>query len=213
MKLRSFLAFDIPPQVKQTLATLIEDLRRHAPSVQWGSSDQLHVTLRFFGNVEEGLLGGDMSAAIARVTEETPQHRIECAGLGVFPNWKYPRIIWAGFTGDTEPVITLHDRLHEALSPFPLAADDRAFRLHLTLGRAKRLSSTGRLMKVVESLGPIAFGAVPIDHLTLYKSRLTRTGSIYTPLQQFPLRAVVTAKSNHPVRRGHADHATAGKPR
>lgn len=189
MKLRSFLAFDIPPKVQQTLGALIGDLQKMAPEIVWSRPDQLHVTLRFFGSVDAQLLTGEIAAAIRTVTRNEAPHTVECAGLGVFPNWKYPRIIWAGFGGDTEPILVLHERLHAALAPFPRKEDDRVFRLHLTIGRARRLSAKHPLVKTVESLGPIDFGAVPIDHLTLYKSQLTRTGAVYTPIAEFPLSA------------------------
>lgn len=187
MKLRSFLAFDIPSKVQQTLGALIGDLQKMAPEINWSRPEQLHVTLRFFGSVEERLLAGEIAAAIHTVTRSGAPHTVECAGLGVFPNWKYPRIIWAGFGGDTEPILALYERLHAALAKFPRKEDDRAFRLHLTIGRARRLSARHPLVKTVESLGPIHFGAVPIDHLTLYKSQLTRTGAVYTPIERFPL--------------------------
>ena len=162
------------------------DLQKMAPAVRWTRQDQLHVTVKFFGNVEESLLQDGLAEAIrAAVADERPC-AIECTGLGVFPNWKYPRIIWAGFSGDTEPLLTLHERVADALKGFPLREDDRMFRLHLTIGRAKSLSAKSPLVKTVESLGPIQFGAVPIDHLTLYKSQLTSTGSIYTPITTFP---------------------------
>lgn len=186
MKLRAFLAFDIPPKVQQTLGALIADLRAKAPDIKWAVPDQLHVTIRFFGAVEEALLTGEIAAAIRGVVGHERPHTIHCAGVGVFPHWKYPRVIWAGFAGDTEPVITLHERLQTALAPFPLPKNDRAFRLHLTIGRARSPLKKGVLMHTVESLGPIDFGDVPIDHLTLYKSQLTRHGSIYTPVEIFP---------------------------
>lgn len=187
MKHRAFLAIDIPVKVQQALGNLINDLKKMESGVSWGKPEQFHVTLRFFGDVEEDLLLGNIATEIERVTSSMPSHRLECEGVGVFPNWKYPRIIWAGFAGDTEPTLTLHDRLSGALKPFPLKPDDRVFRLHLTIGRAKNITSKGQLVKTVESLGPVRFGAVPIGHITMYKSQLTRGGAIYTPLKIFVL--------------------------
>ncbi|MBI2346334.1 MAG: RNA 2',3'-cyclic phosphodiesterase [Deltaproteobacteria bacterium] len=194
MKIRSFLAFDMPPVVKQTLGALIADLRRMGPDLKWAVPEQLHVTLRFFGAVEESLLSGAIATAIRGVTATERPHAVHCAGLGVFPNWKYPRVIWAGFAGDTEPVIALHDRLAKALENFPLKPDERVFRLHLTIARAKGHPPPA-LVKTVESLGPIEFGKVPIDQLTLYKSQLTRSGSIYTPLVELAFTGAHVAPS------------------
>lgn len=187
MKIRSFLAFDVPKDVRQKLARLIADFSKRETGVKWISAENMHVTMKFFGDVEEDLLLGDISRTIETVTSETKTIPLECSGVGVFPNWKYPRVIWAGFLGDAEPVLNLKGHLDEALAPFPLKQDARAFRLHLTIGRAKEIKRTGLLMTLINELGPISFGRVLIDKLTLYKSVLTKGGSIYTAIREFKL--------------------------
>lgn len=185
MKVRSFLAFDIPSKVKQPLGRLIADFSKKEMGVRWIPAENLHVTMKFFGDVDETLLLGDISSAIEKITSNLKTVTLDCQGLGVFPNWKYPRIIWAGFIGDSQPVLDLYSELDGALASFQLKKDARAFRLHLTIGRAKELKSTGILMNLINELGPINFGSVTIDHLTLYKSVLTREGSVYTALKRF----------------------------
>jgi len=193
MKIRSFLAFDIPTDVQQKLGRLIADFATKEQEVRWLKPSDLHVTMKFFGDVEEDLLLGGISEAIAGVTEAAVPASIDCQGVGVFPNWKYPRIIWAGFIGDTEPVLSLKEKLDSALSGFPLKPDQRQFRLHLTVGRAKEIKGTSRLVQLINGLGPVEFGKVRIDHLTIYKSVLTREGSIYTALKRFELKAKQTS--------------------
>ncbi len=188
MKIRSFLAFDVPKDVRQKLARLIVDFSKRETDVRWLSAENMHVTMKFFGDVEEALLMGDISKAIETVTSQTQAIPLECSGVGVFPNWKYPRVIWAGFLGDADPVLNLKSHLDEALAPFPLKQDARAFRLHLTIGRAKEIKGTGLLMTLINELGPINFGRVRIDKLTLYKSVLTKEGSVYTAIREFKLK-------------------------
>lgn len=188
MKIRSFLAFDVPKDVTQKLARMIADFSKKETGVRWLAAENMHVTMKFFGDVEEELLTGDISKAIESVTSQTGAIPLECSGVGVFPNWKYPRIIWAGFLGDADPVLNLKAHLDEALASFPLKQDARAFRLHLTIGRAKELKRTGLLMTLINELGPISFGRVLIDKLTLYKSVLTKGGSIYTAIREFKLK-------------------------
>lgn len=184
-RIRSFLAFDVPPDVKKKLGRLIADFSKKETGVKWMPAENLHVTMKFFGDIEEDLLMGDISNAIEKVTVNTLPIRIDCSGIGVFPNWKYPRVIWAGFIGDVEPVLDLSGALEKALAGFPVKKDERAFRLHLTIGRAKEIKSSGLLMTLINELGPINFGSVNIDHLTLYKSVLTKEGSVYTSLRRF----------------------------
>lgn len=187
MKIRSFLAFDIPPKVKKNLGKLIHDFSKKETGVKWLDAEGLHVTMKFFGDVEESLLLGDISHTIANVVSEESPVTLDCAGLGVFPNWRYPKIIWAGFIGDSDPILEMQKKLEGALEKFHLKKDERTFRLHLTIGRAKGLKSGGNLMHLINELGPINFGAVTIDRLILYKSVLTKDGSVYTPLRNFNL--------------------------
>lgn len=187
MKLRAFLAFDIPAWVHERLAALIADLRQYDDSVHWTADGQFHVTIAFFGSVDAELLQGPMSDRVATVAAHAKPVALECQGIGVFPNWKYPRVIWAGFAGEAEPLVQLHHTLATSLTEFGLSTDERAFRLHLTLGRAKSLKGSSPLVKRVESLGPVSFGELTVDRFVLYKSQLTKLGPIYTALKEFPL--------------------------
>lgn len=188
MKLRSFLAFDISEEVRKELASLITLLEPKAKGVKWIKPELMHCTINFFGDVEEDLLMGDISQAIEKTVEGQQKINLKGVGIGVFPNWRYPKIIWAGLTGEVELAISLHDRLVAALEKFGLKKDERVFRLHLTLGRAKTpLKHCEGLINLVEKLAGREFGYILVDKLTLYKSVLTREGPIYTELREFKL--------------------------
>ncbi len=188
MKIRSFLAFDLTDEVRQELGQLIGLLSPKAKEVKWVKPDLMHCTMKFFGEVDEDFLTGDISRVIEEtLTHQSPIH-LKGVGVGVFPNWRYPRVIWAGLTGEVEAAIALHERLETVFEPYGLKKDDRTFRLHLTLGRAKApLKNCSTLVTLVEKLVDREFGEFDVDHLTLYKSVLTREGPIYTPLRVFPL--------------------------
>jgi 2'-5' RNA ligase len=188
MKIRSFLAFDLTDEVREELSQIIALLSPKAKEIRWVKPELMHCTMKFFGDVEEELLTGDLS----RVIEETVKYQspihLKGVGIGVFPNWRYPRVIWAGLTGEVEAAISLHERLETVFEPYGLTKDERAFRLHLTLGRAKSpLKNCAALVTLVEKLVDKEFGEFDIDHLTLYKSVLTREGPVYTVLREFKL--------------------------
>ncbi len=188
MKIRSFLAFDLTEDIRKELGALISIMAAKSKDVKWVAPALMHCTMKFFGDVEEDLITGDLSKAIAdTVRHQSPLH-LKGVGIGVFPNWRYPRVIWAGLTGDVDAAIALHERLETVFEPFGLKKDERAFRLHLTLGRARSpLKHCGALVALVEKLVDREFGELTVDRLTLYKSVLTREGPVYTPLKQFPL--------------------------
>ncbi len=189
MKIRSFLAFDLSDEVKGELKSLIALLEPKSKEVRWVQPERVHGTVRFFGDVEEELLLGKLSEVIAReLRHQAPMHLVG-RGLGVFPNWRYPKVLWAGLAGDTDAMRSLHRRLEEAFGEFGFAPDDREFRLHLTIGRAKKARFKGReaLMQMVEKMADREFGEIAVDALVLYRSELTPDGPIYTPLKRFSL--------------------------
>ena len=188
MSIRSFLAFDITDEVKNEMASIIKLLEPKAKGVKWINPELMHCTMKFFGYVEEKLLSGNISAVIEEAVKNQAPFNLKGIGVGVFPNWRYPRVIWAGLVGDVEAAISLHEKLEAVLRPFDFKKDERQFRMHLTLGRAKSpLKNCGALVALVEKLADKEFGEFTVDHLTLYKSVLTREGPIYTALREFKL--------------------------
>jgi len=189
MKIRSFLAFDVTNEIRHELGSMIQLFEQKVQGVKWVKPGLLHCTVKFFGNIEEGFLMGDLS----HVIEETVRHQapiqLRSVGVGVFPNWRYPRIIWAGLAGETEAAVALHERLEKAFAAFGIHEEKRdAFRLHLTIGRAKApIKGCESFVNLVEKLADKEFGEFTIDHLTLYKSVLTREGPVYTALREFRL--------------------------
>lgn len=186
MKIRSFLAFDITDKMKTELASVISILSPKTKCVRWVKPELMHCTLRFFGDVEEEFLLGNISKTVKeQVKHQSPIH-LEGRGVGAFPNWRYPRVLWAGLIGEVESMMSLHTRLEEEFEGFGFEKDPRSFRLHLTLGRAKsQMKNCQSFMQVVEKMADLNFGDVTVKSLTLYRSELTREGSIYTALRKF----------------------------
>ncbi len=187
MKVRSFLAFDIPEEMRAELASLIEVLATKADGIKWLKPENIHCTMKFFGDVEEEVLMGPLAAAIEKELAHQAPISLNGVGIGVFPNWRYPRVIWAGLAGETDAAKSLHARIETALEEFDLKRDSRkSFRLHLTLGRVKsKIKDPELLVSFVEKQVDRAFGKVDVDSLVMYKSVLTKEGPIYTPLRSF----------------------------
>ncbi len=181
---RAFLSLDIPEQVCDKLNAFVNSLRSPLDGISWVPHDHYHVTVCFFGETDEGLLLGPMSETIEMILRRHRVMNIECVGVGVFPNWKYPKVIWAGLGGDCEELLNLHHGLTVAMRESSVGEDVREFRPHLTIGRAKAIKDEAIIRKI-ESLGPISFGEFKVEHLTLYKSVLTKKETVYTPLRSF----------------------------
>jgi 2'-5' RNA ligase len=188
MKIRSFLAFDIPEKLKAELTSVIDLFSPKVKGIKWIAPERMHCTVRFFGNIEEDVLLGKLSDMIAReLRHQSPIH-LEGHGIGVFPNWRYPRVLWAGLAGETDAIISLHAKLEDAFREFGLKKDPRELRLHLTLGRAKSaFREKEPLISLVERMTEKAFGAFNVAELVLYRSDITKDGPVYTALKKFPL--------------------------
>ncbi|MBN1283050.1 MAG: RNA 2',3'-cyclic phosphodiesterase [Proteobacteria bacterium] len=188
MKMRSFLAFDIPEELKVELGKLIELFSPKVRGVKWVNPELVHCTIRFFGDVEEELLTGKLSRLIEQEVRHQSPFKLSGHGVGVFPNWRYPRVLWVGLQGETETVISLHARLEEAFADIGIRKDPRILRLHLTLGRARApFKDSEALVSMVEKMTDTDLGEFTVDSLALYRSELTPKGPIYTVLERFPL--------------------------
>lgn len=182
--LRAFLAVRPSDGVLAEIASASAELAAASSEVRWLPSDGLHVTLKFLGDVPEAEVPGIERALEERFLESSPVD-VELRGLGVFPNWKKPRIVWAGLHGDG--LVELVDAAERALSPLGFPPEGREFEPHLTIGRLRSMRGWESLSRALQAARERSFGAFRIREVTLYKSVLRPEGSLYTPLRTFAL--------------------------
>lgn len=178
--MRLFIALELPQDVKAELAQAQRGLP--AGAVRWADVAGMHLTLQFLGETDEGLVA-PLVAGLAAIPAELI--RLSLAGLGGFPNLRQPRVVWAGVAGDTAALVRLQAAVVAATEPLGFAPEARAFKAHLTLGRARKDARPDQLRAVGEAVAkaappaPLAWEA---GHPTLYQSTLTPRGAIYTAL-------------------------------
>lgn len=187
MKIRSFLAFDLSKEIKENVGVLIQKLSSQAKGVKWTEPEQLHVTLKFLGSIDVNVQLESIGKCIDSQVQKVQSVSVECRGLGCFPKWENPKVLWVGLKGDLKPLNWLQQNLEEAFEKIGFPKEERAFQLHLTLGRVKFLEEDPHWLKTMQAFPETeSFGSCLIDHVTLYKSQLTKRGSIYTALKEFP---------------------------
>jgi 2'-5' RNA ligase len=182
--LRVFLAVHPSSEVLAEIERTREELAASGADVRWARADGIHVTIKFLGEVPEPELGGIERALGERLAELEPID-VEARGLGVFPNWKRPRIVWVGLEGEGLGMIA--DAAERALAPLGFPPEGREFAAHLTLGRVRSLRGWETLSRQLQTDRERAFGRSRIAEATLYKSDLRPDGSVYTPLRVFAL--------------------------
>jgi 2'-5' RNA ligase len=169
--------------VLERLAELRTRLDLVLPGVRWTAAANLHFTLRFFGDIarEEA---GRAAAVLEAEVPARPAFRLELAGVGVFPDWKRPRILWAGTGEGGERLQELTRGLERGFREAGLGTADKPFVPHLTLGRWRdtpRGIDPDRTREMVQHTGPL--GSFDVTEVRLVRSVLGPGGSIYTPLQ------------------------------
>jgi 2'-5' RNA ligase len=175
--IRLFVALHIPEKMRERLVAL----QGGVPGARWASEEQMHLTLRFIGEVD-GNVAHDIDDALAGI--RAPSFTLELAGVGEFGG-KNPRALWAGVRPN-EALLHLQKKVETALQRIGLPPESRKFSAHVTLARIKGAPQE----KIVQFLTHHAlFASEPfgIDDFVLFSSHLSHSGSIYHPERVYPL--------------------------
>jgi len=182
--IRTFIAIEIPPNVQETLGKVIDQLRQEiGNSVRWVPASNIHLTLKFLGNVSPTNL--DLLTRVLHV--EIARHKIfefEIGNLGVFPNPKRPRVVWVEIQAP-DTLKTLQAGIEQETQRLGYPSEERAFSPHLTLGRVGHNAMSQDFEKIQQALDKIKaekLGTVVVDSVKLYRSDLVQNQRIYTPI-------------------------------
>ncbi len=184
--MRLFFAVPVIETVKELIAREIERFPVNDPPWRWIPPENLHLTLKFLGDVEEQLVPS-LAQAAERTVAGIPGFRISFGRFGAFPSLRGPRVIFYGIEEGFESLASLASVLEKETERIGFAREKRAFRAHLTLARIKRplpSAITGKL-ETVPCLPPGA--GQTVDRVVLMKSTLYRTGAVYGEIRSFAL--------------------------
>ena len=184
--IRAFLAIELPDALRPGLAQVQGELKRSHADVRWVPVGNIHLTLKFFGNVPEEEIGPLALAAREAAAEAAP-FQLQVTSAGAFPSPKSPRVVWVGLGGDVVPLTRLYYRLEKAFTALGYLPEGRAFNPHLTLGRVKSPANRDRLARLLEKLPPLNWPPFTVEELILFRSVLSPQGSTYSPLEVIPL--------------------------
>lgn len=188
--MRTFIAIELPEEIKDTLARLQEQLKSSGANVKWAAPQNIHLTLKFLGEIDENKLDGVKQVIDEAVADKTSfQARI--SSLGAFPKIDFPRIIWVGIDlGDKETKSIAKD-LEDGLTKINIPKEDRPFSSHVTLGRVRSNLNRERLVKgLKEAQGKFGEKSLEfsVTKIILFKSTLTPKGPVYEILKEGALK-------------------------
>jgi 2'-5' RNA ligase len=184
--IRAFLAIDLPDSLRPQLALVQGELKKSGADVRWVPVGNIHLTLKFFGNIPDGDVDAITQAA-REVAEQQAPFQLQITEAGAFPNTKSPRVVWVGLGGDVVPLTQFYYRLEKAFATLGYLPEGRAFNAHLTLGRVKSPAGRHRLAQMLERLPPLEGPAFEVKEVILFRSVLSPQGSTYTRLKVIPL--------------------------
>ncbi len=180
---RTFIAIEIPDAIQQKIAAIITPLSVLPDKITWVKPQNLHLSLRFLGEVGIKRLE-KIKSAIKQAAKTCQPFQLDFTNVGVFPDTKRPRVIWLGIGDATGQSGKLHHELQEGLEICGFTPEKRAFKPHLTLGRIRKLKDSKQLIAKLQGLSIPKLAPLQVTHLSLMQSQLRPQGPIYTELDR-----------------------------
>ena len=183
--IRSFIAIAIADDIRARLKQAQATMAPAAPGVKWVETANIHLTLRFLGDVtDETALA--VEDAMRHAAAGIAPFEMHLCGVGAFPTPQRANVVWAGVE-KAEPLVLLFDRLDARLRTLDVKQEGRGFEPHVTIGRVKDAKGAQGLPRALHESQAADFGRMTVSELALMKSELTPAGPIYTALEKVPL--------------------------
>ncbi|MDR2831233.1 MAG: RNA 2',3'-cyclic phosphodiesterase [Methanobrevibacter sp.] len=181
-KLRTFLAIDIDENLIANILDIQREFKSTKADVKYVSKENLHLTLKFFGDVDESML-----SKISKVVKETllgfKPIKLDFSGLGAFPSDNHVNVIWIGVFENNE-LLNLVNRLNKGFNGLGFK-EEKNFKSHLTIGRMRNSRNKNEVKDIIHNFKGFEVGVMEVFKLSLKKSDLTPAGPVYSDLEIF----------------------------
>lgn len=182
--MRLFIAISLDPATQSSLAAFYGTLKpKTGNSVRWVKPANIHLTLKFLGEVDQSRYQ-KVHSKVEEITQQFTPFDLSVNGCGVFPGWRQPRVVWAGVQAPQQ-LAQLASALESGMQALDFPAEERPFSPHLTLGRVNDWMTPPQkdmLQMEMEAAKGRVFGTIHADHLTIYRSELRPEGPVYSEL-------------------------------
>jgi 2'-5' RNA ligase len=191
--IRAFVAIALPPELKDGLSELQEQLRQrlhHPPAFRWTEAGQVHLTVKFLGHLLPEIVP-QLRENLAKAVAGFSPFELSAASLGFFPDQRKPRVCWVGIEGDLTVLQSLQENVDGATEPW-VPREKKTFAPHLTLARVKQADRAlaEQLAAVPETLWRCRIGNWRVTELDLMQSELLPQGARHTQLAALPFSSV-----------------------
>lgn len=193
---RLFLAVQIPSHVVENVVGIQKHLEilLHGSNnnICWLRSDNMHITLKFYGDITTSQIPSLITDLKSKVTVVSP-FMIEVLGLGCFPDINRPRVIWMGVGGEVDMLCRLNNIAASNADKLELNTGNRIFRPHFTIGRFRTKYNHNNieaeeLHTVIKNFGSCRLGEWQVDCIVLVKSELSKLGAKHTSISRISIK-------------------------
>jgi len=184
--MRLFIAIEISEEILNALAWMQSHLKYAGADVKWVEKDNIHLTLKFLGEVKEEKVG-EIKAILDDVAKGFTPFDMTVKGIGAFPKIDFPKVIWAGLDKGANESKELAEVIDNRLSNIGFQRESRPFAAHLTIGRVKSPKNKDALKEKIISINNDVRNTIceiRIESLFLIQSTLTPNGPLYTKLHE-----------------------------
>lgn len=192
---RTFVAVEASPAVRQRAAEMIRQLAPLATGIKWVEPQNLHITVKFLGDVTTERLP-EVCQAVQKAAAGVATFEFDVFGAGAFPRVDRPRTIWLGNRRGEAEMAQLSRKIETALEKLGFPREGRRFQAHLTIGRVRQggpgLAEFARRLREMQQ---VEVGSFAVDEVVVFSSQLGPQGPTYTPLARGALGAGATAKN------------------
>jgi 2'-5' RNA ligase len=182
--MRTFIAVSLPKEIKDFLSRIQEQLRSSGADVKWVHPENIHLTLKFLGEIEDNQIE-QLTALLQETVKGKSAFAVRLSSIGAFPKISSPRVIWVGIDKGDSDLQQISGELERRCGRIGIPEEDRPFSSHITLGRVRSGLNRQKLASDLDNLkdNPDLQGReFTVDKVTLFKSTLTPKGPIYEPL-------------------------------
>jgi 2'-5' RNA ligase len=184
--MRTFIAIELPDEIKKQIGQVQAPLKKTKAFVSWVKPGNIHVTLKFLGEVPEEKIA-EVFSATEKAVEGINRFTMNLKGMGTFPDFKRPRVIWVGAGSGQEELSSMAGRIEEEMEEIGFPKEKRRFSPHFTMGRVKSPKNIEKLMEMVRS-SDFQTEEIAVSEVVVMRSQLHPAGAIYTPLKKIPLK-------------------------
>jgi 2'-5' RNA ligase len=178
--MRVFIAIELPEEIRQRLSDLERELKPTTTSARWVAVESIHLTVKFIGETTEAGIAA-IDESLSGLTWKPIQ--VSVKGVGFFPGTRSPRIFWAGLVAPG--LDSLAGKIDLRMERLGFEKENRAFRPHLTLARARNVRLDAALVHAAERFGDLDCGSFIADRCFLIQSTLKPSGAVYTKLKEY----------------------------